>query len=116
MDQLLAASVAVPEASITGWQDIERVDMQPARGIAKIQSKTRWELQIDLQTGEVLQSAYRRSDLIESLHDGSWFHDRAKLWIFFPAGVIVLGLWLTGMYLFVLPIQVRWTRRKKDGK
>jgi membrane protein YdbS with pleckstrin-like domain len=67
-------------------------------------------MQVDLQTGESLHVAYRRSDLIESLHDGSWFHDRAKMWIFLPAAVIVLILWLTGMYLFVLPYSVRFSR------
>ena len=52
--------------------------------------------------------AYRRSDLIESLHDGSWFHDRAKLWVFLPTAAVVLMLWGTGIYLFFLPLAVRW--------
>ncbi len=81
-----------------------------ARGLAKVTSKSRWEVQVDLKTGGVLQAAYRRSDLIESLHDGSWFHDSAKLYVL-PAGVVVLGLWFTGIYLFVLPIAVRWRRK-----
>jgi hypothetical protein len=62
----------------------------------------------------VLQSTYRRSDLIESLHDGSWFHDRAKLFIWLPAGVVLCGLWGTGLYLWVLPYLTR--RRRKQTK
>lgn len=101
----------IPEAGIKEWSDVDRIDIQPSRGMAKVTSKNRWELQIDLQTGEVLSSSYRRSDLIESLHDGSWFHDSAKLWIFLPSGVIVFGLWMTGLYLFFLPLMVRWRRK-----
>ncbi len=66
---------------------------------------------MDLATGDVLHSAYRRSDLIESLHDGSWFHDAAKLYVFLPVAVVVFGLWATGIYLFFLPIAVRWRRK-----
>jgi hypothetical protein len=64
-------------------------------------------VQVDTNTGSVLQVAYRRSDLIESIHDGSFFHDQAKLWVFLPTAIIVLGLWVTGMYLFILPLAVR---------
>ncbi len=112
LDAVLAAAMTVPEAGITGWADVDRIDVQPGRGLAKVQGKNRWEVQVDLGTGAVLHAAYRRSDLIEQLHDGSWFHDRAKLWVFLPAGVVVLGLWLTGAYLFVLPIAVRRRRAK----
>ncbi len=112
LDAVLDAARSVPEAEITGWADVDRIDLQPGRGLAKVLAKNRWEVQVDLGTGAVLRSAYRRSDLIEALHDGSWFHDRAKLWVFLPAGVVVLGLWFTGAYLFVLPIAVRRRQRQ----
>jgi uncharacterized iron-regulated membrane protein len=111
-DQLLEIAKQTPEAEVQSWKDIDRIDVQPNRGIAKILTKNRWEIQVDLQTAKVLQLAYRRSDLIESMHDGSWFHDSAKLYIFLPTAVVVLALWLTGLYLFVLPNWVRWTRKK----
>jgi uncharacterized iron-regulated membrane protein len=113
LDAILDAARSRPEAGVQGWGDVERLDVQPGRGIAKVQAKSRWEVQVDLATGEVLQVAYRRSDLIESLHDGSWFHDSAKLWVFLPTAVIVLGLWGTGIYLFFLPHTVRWSRRRQ---
>jgi hypothetical protein len=86
------------------------VDIRPKDGIIKVTCKSRWEVQVDFQSGEVVQSAYRRSDLIESLHDGSWFGDAAKLYVFLPVAVVVLVLWATGVYLFVLPYSVRWRR------
>ena len=112
-DQILEAAKSVPEAEINGWEDVDRLDVRPGKGMLKLQAVNRYEIQIDAKTGEVLQSAYRRSDLIESLHDGSFFHDRAKLWIFLPSAVILLGLWVTGIYLFILPYQTRKKRRRK---
>lgn len=112
-DKILAAAMSVPEAEVKGWDEIDRVDVQPGRGMAKVQAKNRWEVQVDLVSGQVLQAAYRRSDLIESLHDGSWFHDSAKLSIFLPAGAVVLLLWVTGIYLFFLPLAVRWRKRRQ---
>lgn len=114
-DALLDAAKSQPEAEVSGWGDIERIDVQPSRGVAKIQAKSRWEIQLDLKTGAVLHSAYRRSDLIESLHDGSFFHDGAKIWVFLPVAVVVLGLWFTGIYLFFLPYTVKWSRRRKKA-
>jgi len=55
-------------------------------------AKNNWEIQIDTQSGTILQQAYRRSDIIESIHDGSWFHDKVKLWIFLPTGIVLLIL------------------------
>ncbi len=114
MSDVLEAVRAIPEAGMREWTDIDRIDIRPKKGLVKVIGFSRWEVQLDAATGAVLQTAYRRSDLIESLHDGSWFHDSAKLWIFLPTGVIVLGLWLTGIYLFLLPIRTR--RAKARGE
>jgi len=102
-DEILIASKTVPEAQITTWEDIDRLDVRPDKGIVKVRAVNRWEIQIDTETAEVLQVAYRRSELLESLHDGSWFHDSAKLWIFLPSGIVVTILWITGIYLFFVP-------------
>jgi uncharacterized iron-regulated membrane protein len=113
MNDILKAASSVPEASVHSWDDIERIDARPRDGIIKIQCKNRYEVQVDFQTGEVVQVAYRRSDFIETLHDGSWFGDAAKLYIFLPMAFMLLGLWATGLYLFVLPYAVKWRRRLK---
>jgi uncharacterized iron-regulated membrane protein len=111
-ETMLAAVKQVPEANVTTWADIDRVDVQPKRGLVKVQCANRYEVQLDAATGEVLHVAYRRSDLIESLHDGSFFHDRVRVYVFLPVAVIVLLLLATGVYLFFLPLVVKWRRRK----
>ena len=113
-DEVLEALRGVESAEVTSWDDVDRLDVRPGKGMVKVRCANRWEVQVDSHTGAVLQSSYRRSDLIESLHDGSWFHDRAKLLIWLPAGLILCGLWITGLYLWVLPYLVR--RKRKQPK
>lgn len=113
-DQILEVAKTVPDAGIEGWKDIDRLDVRPDKGSVKVRVKNRWEIQLDADSGEILQVAYRRSDLIESIHDGRFFHEKAKLWLFLPAGLILALLWATGMYLFLLPYLVKRRRRKKN--
>lgn len=115
MGELLERASGVPEAQIQGWEDVDRIDVRPGRGIAKVRARNFWEVQIDTATGEVLGSARRRSDFIETLHDGSFFGEGAKLGIFLPAGVVLLGLWVTGLYLWVLPRWAKAARRRRLG-
>ncbi len=110
-DALLGIVRAIPEAEVVTWDDIHRLDVRPDRGIIKVTARNRWEVQVDAALGTVLQVAYRRSDLIESLHDGSWFHDVAKLWIFLPSGALLLFLLVTGIYLFAVPFLAKRRRR-----
>ncbi len=110
--KILAVSAAVPQAQIRTWEDIARLDLRPDKGLVKVHAKNHWEIQLDHRSGEVLQVAYRRSDLIESLHDGSFFHQQVKLWIFLPSAVVLLVLWVTGIYLFAKPLLVKWKRKQ----
>jgi uncharacterized iron-regulated membrane protein len=113
LDRILEIAQRVPEARVQSWSDIERIDIRPDKGLLKVIPKSRWEIQVDLGSGSVLQVAYRRSDLIETLHDGSFFHANVKLFLFLPVGIAVLGLWSTGIYLFVLPFLARRARRHR---
>lgn len=112
-EQVLSAASSVDQAQIKSWDDIDRLDVRPSKGIIKIRANNRWEIQIDHQTMEVLQVAYRRSDLIDSIHDGSFFHDKAKLWVFLPSALILFILWVTGLYLFLTTHFAKKNNRKK---
>lgn len=113
-NEILTIASQVPEAGVRDWSDIDRLDVRVSRGVVKVRCKNNWELQLDIATGELLQSTFRRSDIIEAIHDGSWFGgDAAKLGLFFPSGVVLLGLWITGAWLFVLPIVKKQQNRRK---
>lgn len=113
MDQILAACQTVPESPIKSWGDIDRIDLRPSKGMIKVKAWDHTEVQLDARTGAVLQVAYRRSDIIESLHDGSWFGEWTKLGLFLPVGLTLLGLWCTGLYLFFYPRWVKWRRPRR---
>jgi len=113
-ERILAAAATVPEADVRTWDDVDRLDVRPSKGVVKVRAKSGWEGQVDATNGEVLQAAVRRSDVIEAIHDGSFFHENVKLWIFLPAALVLAGLWFTGIYLFFLPsLQRRKGRTRK---
>lgn len=112
-NEILKSVRSIPEAEVNDWSDIKLLDVRPSKGIAKVRAKNRYEVQVDTATGEVLQVAYRRSDLIEEIHDGSFFHDKVKLWVFLPSGIILFVLWVTGMYIFCIMQWNKYRRRKK---
>ncbi len=113
LEDLLAAARSRPEAGIQSFDDLDRIEIQPSRGLAKLRGKNRFEVQVDTGTGEVLQVAYRRSDLIESLHDGSFFGEASKLGIFLTSGLCLLFLWASGLHLWLLPHLNRWRARRQ---
>jgi uncharacterized iron-regulated membrane protein len=114
LEEILATVRAVPELEVAGWNDVNRLDVRPGRGIVKVWLESGWEVQVDLGTGRVLQTAYRRSDLIESLHDGSFFAGNfSKLGIFLPTGIVLLVMWVTGLWMFWVPLQAKWKRRSR---
>lgn len=113
-DDVLAICARVPDVSVADWDDVDRLDYRPSKNLLKITTQCGKEVQIDPSNGDVLQVAVRRSDVIESLHDGSWFGDATKRLVFLPAGIILAVMWVTGMYLFLLP-QLRRRRKPAAG-
>jgi hypothetical protein len=114
-ERIMAALQSDPALGVTGWEDVDRLDVRPGRGVAKVTLYSRWEAQIDLGSGQLMQTAYRRSDLIESIHDGSFFGgDWVKLGLFLPAGLTLLLLWLSGVWM--LWVNLHGKRQKRRAK
>lgn len=92
--------------------DVDRVDFRPGKCVFKVRSvRNLGEIQVDAVSGAVLGTAVRNSDLIESLHDGSFFGDWAHDWLM-PATSISLVLLIgTGLYLWLQP-KYRHSRRR----
>lgn len=112
-DEILAVSSTVDKAGIKTWADVDRLDVRPDKGLVKVRGVEGWEIQIDTKSGDILQVEYRRTDVIEALHDGSWFHDSVKLWVFLPSAIIVTILWITGIYMFFIPYISKWKNKKR---
>jgi uncharacterized iron-regulated membrane protein len=101
LHQLLQSVRNDPELGVTTWDDVNRIDVRPGRGVAKVWLNSGYEVQVDLGTGRIMHTAYRRSDLIEAIHDGSFFGgDWVKLGVFLPTGMTLLLLWGTGLWMW----------------
>ena len=101
--QILSTANSVTQAQISDWSDVDRLDVRPSKGIVKIRSKNSIEIQIDSQTGAILHVAKRRSDLIESIHDGTFFEKRANLWLMLPVATVAIIMSITGIIMFMIP-------------
>lgn len=112
-DEVLEAARSAPDARIQSWSDIDRLDIRPGKGLIKVRAKSDWEVQIDAGTGNVLSTKYRRSHIIEAIHEGAYFGEVVRFAVFVPAGVILLGLMITGAYLWVLPLVARRNGRRR---
>ncbi len=101
-----------PETEVKSWKEVSQMTYRPAKGVWQVRTKNHYEIQIDAQNGVVLNSQYRMSTLLIELHQGNWFHKSVMDWVFFPAGVLLLVLWLSGMWLYLYPV-IRKQLRKQ---
>lgn len=111
---LVAAVRTVPRYREATWRDVDRIDIRPEDGVAKVILRDRTEVQVDLSTGQALQTGFRTSDWLETLHDFSIFGGWAKYVFSFGTGLLLLLMAGTGVYLFLLPFLAR--RRKARGR
>ena len=110
-DNILIAAKSVEQAQIVTWEDVDRLDVRPGKGLIKIRSNNSIEIQIDAVSGDILHVAKRNSDFIESIHDGTFFEKNANLWLMLPTAIIAIVLLITGVILFFLPYMRNNKRR-----
>ncbi len=87
LEHLLAQVKTVPEMEVDGWEDIKLLDLRPEKDIVKVRNHRHLETQIDVATGEILQVAQRRNDVVVFWHEGSAIGGRP--WIFLPVGMVL---------------------------
>lgn len=112
---LVDAVRLVPGLERTRWTDVDRIDVRPGNGIAKVILKSRTEVQVDLATGRALQKGYRTSDWLETIHDFSFLGGWGRYVLSLGTGLALLAMVATGAYMFVLPILVRRRKRRAPG-
>lgn len=95
--------------------EIDRIDVRPQKGVAKIVFVTHFtELQIDCTNGKIVSEARRNSDIIEKIHDGSILdflvktdNDAIKLVYTSLLGIGLILLTISGFFLWYNPIRMR---------
>lgn len=90
---------------------LDRLDVRPEQGVVKALFKPGvWEVQVDPATLEVRSVAQRHSDWVEALHDGSLFGDAYKRVLTTVLGLGLVGLSLSGVWLWYGPRRARRLR------
>lgn len=117
LDSLYSISCHVAHDSIDPQLSLElnRIDVRKNKGIAKfVFEEGNWGVQLDGATGEILQIGKRRSDLIENLHDGSFFDDQfgtkgkpIKLIYTTILGLALILFTVTGFWLWYGPKRLK---------
>lgn len=111
-NKILEQVKKVDVANIQSWEDVNRLDIRPNKGIIKVRTNSHWEVQLDASTGEILKTAFRRSDIIEQLHDATFWQQSANLWFSLPIAIALLVISITGVILFFMP----YFRRNKRNR
>lgn len=109
---VLMNSTLSEEGQIHNWGDLKSVEYKPGSGVWSLRSKSNFEFQVDATNGEIVSAAPRRSIWLIQVHEGSVFGDLIMWLVFFPTGLLLVVLELSGAYL----LWDSWKRkRRKHG-
>ncbi len=112
IEHLVDAVLAENHPDFQSADDIDRVDFRLSKRVHKVHSKHHHaEIQVDAVTGKVLSTDWRPSDLIESIHDGSFFAEWVHDYLMPVVAVALAFLVGSGVYLWLIP-----TLRKRRNK
>jgi len=103
-----AVSVGIPE--LASVRDIDRFEYHTDKNIFKILSvKGYHEVQVDGATGKVLSVGKRNDQLIEDIHDFSFFSSFLHQWWLPVVALGLLALACSGLLIYTIPV----LRRRK---
>ena len=109
--EILQAMQQDSQFSALTWKEIQQLVFKPSKGTYTARLKGDREVQIDAQDGKILSVAVRYTGLLTDLHEGDWFSPHVKNFIFKPAGLVLVGLWFSGLVLMVFPQWKKWTKK-----
>ena len=116
----ISDSVLINNIDTSLSTELDRIDIRKDKGVVKfLYVDNYWEIQLDGQSGAVLQISQRRSDFFEDIHDGS-FLDRyfktngepIKLVYTSIMGTSLFLFTVTGFWLWLGPKFIRNKKRK----
>ncbi|MEZ0324606.1 MAG: PepSY domain-containing protein [Fimbriimonas sp.] len=113
VERALEAAYALGHDNLQKLEHVDRVDYRPKDNIFKVISNEGYiEVQVDGKTGKVLSSSFRNDQLMEDIHDMSFFADLAHAWLLPAVAIGLATLAITGITLFLTPVYRRWQFRK----
>ncbi len=114
--EVLDAVYAIGHPAFREEADIDRIEFRLGKRIHKIRSHhDHLEMQVDAVTLKVHPVQPRRSDLLEDIHDGSFFAPLVHEWVMPLVALGTVLLAMTGYAIWILPIVRKRRRRKKQA-
>lgn len=108
----IAFNAGHPELSEV--KEVDRVDYRPKDNVFKVVSKDGYrEIQVDGSKGTIVSNAFRNDQLMEDIHDMSFFADAAHGYLLPTVAVFLCLLSITGVIIFLTPIVRRWKFKRK---
>ena len=96
----LLTNEEIIQASLVNEADIDQIIFRPAKFHLALRLKNGHEIQMHPQTGAILKSAPRYTNILIELHQGSFFSQWGQYLIFLPAGLGVLFLTISGLVIY----------------
>jgi len=113
IEQAMRSVMAEGHPDFTGVDAIDRIDIRPDKRVYKVRSEhNHSEIQVCAVTGDVLNVSWRPSDLLESIHDGSYFGSFVHQWVMPAVTIALVFLVFSGIWLWIEPIVRRRRRRR----
>jgi len=111
--ELFAIVFGQGNADFGDMDDIDRVDFRPGKRVFKVRSKHNYaEIQVDAVTGKILSVASRPCDLLEALHDGSYYTESVHAILMPVTGGGLILLSVSGLYLWL----ATWMRKRRQKR
>jgi hypothetical protein len=122
LEQMIDIGQTFMRDSIGKSDLIDRVDVRPDKGIAKIVFKKHFtEIQIDGFSGVILSVNQRNSDLIEKIHDGSILDflmdsdsENSKIIYSTLTSLGLIFLCITGFFLWYNPRKMKILKQRPE--
>lgn len=108
-----AFGVGLPE--LAEPKHIDRLELHNSKNIYKVTSKEGYhEVQIDGATGKVLSVSKRNDQLLENIHDLSFFNESFRVYILPIVALMLFILGVSGLVIYFTPIfrRIQFKRQK----
>jgi uncharacterized iron-regulated membrane protein len=116
LSEVLDIVFALQHPELDDIKDVDRVDYRPKDNVFKVVSKEGYrEVQVDGTRGKIVSNAFRNDQLMEDIHDMSFFADFAHGYLLPGVAICLLLLSISGIIIFLTPIVRRWKFKRKNA-
>jgi uncharacterized iron-regulated membrane protein len=98
---------------------VDRLELHLSKNVYKVTSKEGYhEVQVDVASGRILSVGTRKDQLLEDIHDLSYFNPAFRIWVLPVVATLLFALGTTGLYIYFNPIvrRIQFNRSKRHAQ